>query len=86
MFFFTGKAIYSYVCRARCRARESRGDALHDDPSDTLFEFASWHGHRGSVLVDYYKVPLRDVVDVRSRGCRKLQRKNTGDPHVREPT
>ena len=26
----------------------------------------------------FYKVPLRDVVDLQSRGCRKLNRGNTG--------
>ena len=30
-------------------------------------------------ILSFYKVPLRDVVDLRSRGCRKLQGGNTSD-------
>ena len=37
-----------FVCTSTCAA--CRGDALHDGPSDTLFEFASFRGHRVGLI------------------------------------
>ena len=84
--------ITSRCCSPRCnRGRWARRREKQTQMFDNL-EISSQNAERsstsGSVISErngytsayFYKVPLRDVADLKSRGCGKLKRGNTGVP------